>query len=53
MSKPKRGKTIRTMKNWRGECPKCHRTGVRLLWEATDEDSKKLKVCKRCGKVTV
>ena len=48
MAKPKRGKTIKTIKDWRGTCPVCKRTGVRLLYEATVEEAK-LKVCKRCA----
>lgn len=47
MAKPKRGKSAKLVKNWRGTCPKCGRTGARLLWDMTDGD-KKLKVCKLC-----
>jgi hypothetical protein len=47
MAKAKRGKTILTTKNWRGTCPKCERTGTKLLWEMT-EGEKKMKVCKIC-----
>ena len=50
MPKPKRGKLARTIKNWRGNCPACTRTGVKLLWEKT-EGEKTLKVCKQCGTV--
>jgi len=48
MPKPKRGKNAKVIKNWRGTCPLCKRTGVKVLWEKTDDDQK-LKVCKRCG----
>ena len=47
MPKPKRGKLIRALKDWRGTCPLCSRTGVKLLWERTAEE-KTLKICKRC-----
>ncbi|MDR0957758.1 MAG: hypothetical protein LBM16_00890 [Clostridiales bacterium] len=48
MAKPKRGKAAKSVKNWRGNCPACSRTGVKLLWDKTEGD-KKLKVCKICG----
>ena len=48
MPKPKRGRGIRSNPNWRGVCPLCNRTGVKLLWEKTVDDSKKA-VCKQCG----
>ena len=48
MPKPKRGKLAKVVKDWRGTCPVCNRTGVKLLWEKTDGESK-LKVCKICG----
>ncbi|MDR1665161.1 MAG: hypothetical protein LBR83_09635 [Clostridiales bacterium] len=48
MPKPKRGKLAKTVSGWRGTCPVCHRTGVKVLWEKTVDD-KKLKVCKNCG----
>ena len=48
MPKPKRGKLARTIKEWRGTCPACNRTGVKLLWEKTEGD-KPIKVCKQCG----
>lgn len=50
MSKPRRGKNIRSTENWRGTCPLCKRTGVKLLWVALDENNKDLNVCKHCGK---
>lgn len=48
MPKPKRGKIAKTIKGWRGTCPVCHRTGVKVLWEKNDGENK-LKVCKQCG----
>jgi hypothetical protein len=48
MPKPKRGKTVRTMKNWRGDCPVCGKKRVKILWEKTVGDGKKM-VCKACG----
>jgi len=48
MPKPKRGKLAHTIKSWRGTCPACNRTGVKLLWEKTEGD-KPIKVCKQCG----
>ena len=48
MAKPRRGKTIKVMKNWRGTCPVCARTGVRIVYEKTHNEQK-LKVCKRCS----
>ncbi|MCL2479283.1 MAG: hypothetical protein FWF22_07265 [Treponema sp.] len=48
MSKPNRGKSIRTMAyRGRGECPVCKRTGVRVLFEQQAGD-KKVKICKIC-----
>ena len=47
MPKPKRGKLARAIKNWRGTCPACNRTGVKLLWEKPGDD-KPVKVCKQC-----
>ncbi|MCL2203290.1 MAG: hypothetical protein FWB88_05075 [Defluviitaleaceae bacterium] len=48
MPKPKRGKLAKLNKDWRGTCPLCNRTGVKILWEKSD-DGKPLKVCKQCG----
>ena len=48
MAKTTRGKTIKKILNWRGSCPICQRTGVKLLWDKI-VDNKKLKVCKICG----
>jgi hypothetical protein len=47
MPKPKRGKFAKLVAGWRGTCPLCKRTGVRVLWDTTEGDQK-LKVCKRC-----
>lgn len=44
MAKNKRGKYVKKIKNWRGTCPICKRTGVKLLWQKD-----KVAVCKRCG----
>jgi len=44
VAKNKRGKNIKAP-GWRGTCPSCSKTGVKLLWEKGD-----LKVCKACGK---
>jgi hypothetical protein len=49
MAKPKRGKHIKEIPNWRGTCPVCERTGVKLLWTRMKEDKSQLSVCKRCG----
>jgi len=48
MPKPKRGKLAKIGSNWRGTCPLCNRTGVKLLWEKTVDEDKKA-VCKQCG----
>lgn len=50
MAKPRRGKNVKTNPNWRGTCPACARTGVKLLWVELDKDNKQRNVCKRCGK---
>ena len=50
MAKPKRGKTNLTVKNWRGTCPKCNKTGKKLLWDMKEND-KSMKVCKICDAV--
>jgi hypothetical protein len=49
MSKPKRGKHVKTVPNWRGTCPSCKRSGVKLLWTKIKEDNSLQNVCKRCG----
>jgi len=52
MAKNHRGKEIRKMPNHgRGECPVCHRTGVKLTHEVKAGD-KTHKVCKVCRKVS-
>lgn len=49
MSKNHRGAGIRSLiSRGRGECPICHRTGVKVLYEV-DVDGKKVKVCKVCN----
>lgn len=50
MSKPNRGKNARSKPNWRGTCPLCKRTGVKLLWTKQDNNGTQLNVCKICGK---
>jgi len=48
MSKPHRGKSIRTLASrGRGECPVCKRNNVKILYEQ-DAGGKKVKVCKTC-----
>jgi uncharacterized protein (DUF983 family) len=44
MGKAKRGKNVKGT-GWRGTCPSCGKTGVKLLWEKGEA-----KVCKACGK---
>jgi len=48
MGKTKRGRNIKA-DGWRGTCPLCARTGVKLLWEKAADGGAKLKVCKKCG----
>lgn len=48
MAKAKRGRNIKAP-GWRGTCPLCARTGVKLLWDKTSDAGAKLKVCKRCN----
>lgn len=50
MSKPKRGKHIKSIENWRGTCSSCERTGVKLLWTKLDDNNEQQSVCKRCSK---
>lgn len=50
MAKPKRGKHVKAIPNWRGNCPSCGRTAVKLLWVKIDKDKNQQKVCKHCGK---
>ncbi len=49
MAKPKRGKHVKAIPNWRGTCPTCGRTGVKLLWTKINKDNNQQSVCKRCG----
>lgn len=49
MSKPKRGKHAKATPNWRGTCPACGRSRVKLLWTKIMEDKSQQTVCKRCG----
>lgn len=49
MGKSVRGKNIKKS-GWRGTCPVCKRTGVKLLWSAKIGDEKEVNACKRCGK---
>ena len=49
MGKAKRGRNIKA-DGWRGTCPLCARTGVKLLWEKpAEEGGKAVKICKRCS----
>ncbi|HOD18532.1 MAG TPA: hypothetical protein PLF50_06535 [Candidatus Cloacimonadota bacterium] len=51
MAKNNRGKQLRSLPNHgRGECPICHRTGVKLTYELKKDDQT-LKVCKLCSKI--
>ncbi len=50
MAKNHRGKGIRNLPNHgRGECPGCHRTGVKITHEIKAGE-KTVKVCKICSK---
>ena len=47
MAKSKRGKAIKAEGNWRGTCPVCQRTRVKLAWaEGPGRDARK--ICKAC-----
>ena len=48
MAKLYRGKNIKKLPNWRGTCPICKRTGVKLLWDKITETGK-IKACKMCA----
>jgi hypothetical protein len=50
MSKAHRGKGLASeYKNGgRGECPKCHRTGIKIIHEIMEND-KKMLICKECN----
>lgn len=52
MAKNVRGKEIKKELGWRGTCPICQRTGVKLLWLAKHKDEE-VRVCKICGEKTV
>jgi hypothetical protein len=48
MSKAHRGKGIRGLPaHGRGVCPRCHKEGVKLLYEQ-EIDGKKTQICKIC-----
>lgn len=48
MSKSHRGSGIRSMpSHGRGTCPRCKRTGVKVLYEH-EEGEQKLMICKIC-----
>ncbi len=48
MAKENRGAEVKKLPNQgRGECPSCHRTGVKLLYEVKVGE-KTIKVCKVC-----
>jgi hypothetical protein len=48
MAKNYRGREVANMPNHgRGECPVCHRTGIKVLYEIKLTD-KTIKVCKIC-----
>jgi hypothetical protein len=52
MGKNHRGKGIVTLPaHGRGECPVCHRTGIKLLYDIKQEE-KTIKVCKVCNKIS-
>lgn len=48
MAKSVRGKNVKGP-GWRGTCPECSKTGVKLLWNKKTSDGKQIKVCKVCG----
>jgi hypothetical protein len=49
MAKAKRGKNVKKIPGWRGQCPVCKRIRVKLLWTGT-KDAVSINVCKKCGK---
>ncbi len=52
MAKNNRGKGLKSLVNaGRGECPSCHRTGVKLMYEIKLAD-KTIKVCKVCKAIS-
>ena len=48
MAKTRRGKALKAEGNWRGTCPKCHRTRVKLAWQV-GKGKEAMKICKRCN----
>jgi len=47
-TKPYRGSYVKkTIPNWRGTCPICGRTRVKILWTAVQGEGN-VKVCKAC-----
>jgi len=49
-TKTKRGNAIKSTEGgWRGTCPVCKRTGVKLMWTKVDGENTQ-RVCKHCGK---
>ena len=48
MAKPNRGRILKKTVGWRGTCPLCKRTRVRVLWPHTIGEDK-VKICKRCN----
>lgn len=50
MPKPRRGSNAKKIPNWRGTCPNCSRTRVKVLWNMM-LNGQVTKVCKHCGTV--
>lgn len=48
MAKQRRGKAIKTIKNWRGTCPICKRERVKIVWDKK-VDGMSVKCCKQCN----
>jgi len=48
MPKPLRGKNAKRIPNWRGTCPLCGRTRVKVLWNVI-QNGAAVKTCKRCS----
>jgi hypothetical protein len=49
MAKRYRGKTLnKLLANGRGECPLCHRTGIKLLYPHRTDTNQLINVCKNC-----
>lgn len=46
MAKNTRGRNIKKNTDWRGTCPICKRTGVKLMWTGENDQ----KICKVCSK---